>query len=470
MAASDAVQLINAIPRHGYVEMRGGYESYSTGVGSGDVDLVTEYWDGSTRALITASPTNIYDSTAAGAATSKASGFTNGRWDTAMMNSVMGFVNGADAPQTYDGSTVSGMTISGSGLTTTKLVGIHVHKQRSYFWENDSQNVWYSDTNALGGTVTEFPLAQVAKKGGRLLRMTTWTVDGGSGPDDYAVFIMTSGEVLVYQGSNPGSALSWALVGIYEIGVPVGDRAIMRYGSEVAVVTEGDVITLPSAFSQPVPPTTKMSGAIAQAAYSRILNEGWELFWMPNEHLMLLNIPVATSPDLFEQYVLNTENMAPARFTNITSRTWAMYNGDAYFGGTDGKVYRYNTAYNDDGSDIDVLAETAWTDYGVATNKMVTALQPAFQAVDSIEYDMKVGYGFKEASPSSPSSSVTPGTAWGSAWGSAWASSSGTEILGNWRMANGRGTPVNLKMRFSRQGDKPKWYKTDALVRVEGNL
>lgn len=471
MPINDAVSLINLIPRHGYVEMRGGYESWSTGVGSGDVDLCTEFYDGSTRVLVTASSSNIYNSTSSGAASSLGSGFTNGRWDTAMMNGIMGLVNGSDAPQTYDGgSNTNAMTVSGSGLTVANLVGIHVHKARSYFWESNSQNFWYSATNALGGTLTEFPLAQVAKKGGKLLRMTTWTVDGGSGPDDYAVFIMSSGEVIVYQGSNPGSALSWALVGIYDIGEPLSDRAVVRYGSEVMIATEGDVIAIPSTFQMPTPPTTKLSGAISDAAYNFGGNDGWELFWMPNEHLMMLNVPVATGPDTFEQYVLNTENLAATRFTDIPARTWGMFNDNAYFGSTDGTVYRFNTAQSDAGSDIDVTALMAWSDYGVATNKMVTALKPTFSAVDSLQYDIKAGYGFVEPTVSSPSSSVSSGTPWGSAWGSAWGAVIGETILNRWRMASGRGTPLSLKMRFSRQGDRPKWYKTDALVRVEGNL
>jgi hypothetical protein len=470
MAVNDAVSLVNMIPRHGFCEMRGGYESYSTGVGSGDVDLCVEFFDGSTRALITASATNIYDSTASGAATSKASGFTNGRWDTAMMGGIMGFANGADAPQTYDGSTVSAMTVSGSGLTVTNLVGIHVHKSRSYFWETDSPDFWYSATNALGGALTNFPLGDVAKKGGRLLRMSSWTVDGGAGPDDYAVFIMSTGEVIVYQGSDPGSASAWGLVGVYDIGQPVNDRAILRYGSEIAVAVESDVITLPSAFSQPTPPTTKLSGAVSDAVYNYGNNPGWEMFWMPGEHLMMLNVPVSTSPDLFEQYVLNMENMTACRFTDVPARTWTMYNGEAYFGSTDGEVYRYNTVQADDGADIDVTAVTAWADYGVPTNKMVTGLLPSFSAVQSLSYDMKVGYGYQDVTTSSPSSSVSGGTPWGSAWGSSWGSVGGETILNRWRIATGRGTPISLKMQFSRQGDKPKWYKTDALVRVEGNL
>ena len=167
MAPNDAVALVNMIPRHGFCELRGGYESYSTGIGSGDVDLCVEYNDGSTQALITASPTNIYNSTSLGAASSLGSGFTNGRWDTAMLGGIMGFVNGDDTPQKFDGATLTTLSITGSGLTSSDLVGLHVHKSRSYFWEADNPNFWYSATNAMGGALTEFPLGDVAKKGGK---------------------------------------------------------------------------------------------------------------------------------------------------------------------------------------------------------------------------------------------------------------------------------------------------------------
>lgn len=467
---SDAISLINLIPRQGFVELRGGYESHSTGVGAGDVDLCVEYWDGATRALITASSTNIYDSSGAGAASSLGSGFTNGRWDTAMLGGVMGFVNGADTPQQYNGSTLTSLSITGSGLTSSDLVGIHVHKAKSYFWEANNENFWYSATNALGGALTEFPLGDVAKKGGKLLRMASWTVDGGSGPDDYAVFIMSSGEVIVYQGTDPGSALAWGLVGIYDIGEPVGDRAVARFGREIAVITEGDLVLLPSSFAQVTPQATKLSGAIRDAFFNYSGNDGWEIFWYPNESLMMVNVPTALNPDSFEQYVLNTETMAACRFTNIPARTWCMHDGEAYFGSTDGVVYRFNTVEADDGADIDATSVHGWNAFGTSQNIMLTSVRPRFAAAGTLQYDLRAGYDFVEPSTSSPSSSVSAGTPWGSPWGSAWGPVIGEDIQGNWRMCNGRGSPATLKLQFSRQGDRPKWYSTDALIRVEGNL
>jgi hypothetical protein len=467
MQPNEAVSLINLIPRPGYVEMRGGYESYATGVGSGDVDLVTEFYDGSTRQLIAASPTNIYNASALGAASSLGSGFTNGRWDVGTMNGIMGFVNGADTPQKWDGTTLS--TLSTTGPTANNLIGIHIFKGRSYFWEDESQSFWYSDTNALGGTLTEFALGQIAKQGGRLLRMTSWTHDGGAGPDDYAVFIMDTGEVIVYQGDNPGSALAWGLVGIYQIGRPINDRSIASLGGNIMLVTEGDIVTLPAAFSTVSPPPTKLSNAISDAVYSFGDNPGWEIFSFPNQNLLIINVPVTIAPDTFEQYVIDARTGSPCRFIDLNARTWGLYDGDAYFGGTgDGVVYKYNTTTSDVGSDINCTATTAWTDFGIAEHKSVTMVQPVFEIEGSITVGLAMGYDFEEADAVSQTSSSAGGTPWGSPWGSPWGPA--TTITKGWSLTNGRGSHTSLNMKFGRQGDKPKWLRTDYLVRKEGSL
>ena len=79
---------------------------------------------------------------------------------------------------------------------------------------------------SVAGTVANFPLGAVFGRGGRLVAGGTLTHDGGSGPDDYTVFVTSEGEVAVYAGSNPGNADEWAKVGCWFVGEPVGDRPL----------------------------------------------------------------------------------------------------------------------------------------------------------------------------------------------------------------------------------------------------
>ena len=85
-----------------------------------------------------------------------------------------------------------------------------------YIWDTSSANFWYGNVNAIGRTFTKFPLSRVVPHGGNLTAMATWNHDGGDGIDDYALFIMSSGDVAIYQGSNPADANNWALVGVYK--------------------------------------------------------------------------------------------------------------------------------------------------------------------------------------------------------------------------------------------------------------
>ena len=436
-----------------------------------DVDFCEEFYDGSTRQLIAATATNVYNVTATGTATSLGSGFTTGRWDSTMFNGTMGLVNGSDAPQTYDGTTLGAMTVSGSGLTVTNLVGIHAFKNRTYFWEADQQRFWYSAVNTLGGTLTEFALGEVIETGGKLTRITSWTVDGGAGPDDYFVAAFDSGEIAVYQGDNPGSALSWGLVGKYEIGAIANSRGFTKLGGQVAVITESDLVTLPQAFSTPSPPTTKLSGAISRAVRSfGATPDGWEIYHYKSESLLFINVPVALSPDRFEQYALNLETGSACRFTNINARTWGSLSDDVYFGSTDGKVYRYDGSFSDDGEDIDVTIQHAWTSFGIPNYKKITGVRPVFESSSSIPVGTAVGGDYTDAeSVASPSSSVTSGTPWGSPWGSPWGAIS-PGIYREWKLASGRGTTISLLTKFSRQGDKPKLLNTDTLIMPGGNL
>ena len=149
-------------------------------------------------------------------------------------------VNGADTPQVFNGSTLSNSTISGP--TVTDLIGVNVHKNRIYAWESNSQSFWYGATNAIGGIFKEFNLSRVGNFGGDLIAMATWNHDRGDGVDDYALFMMSSGEVLLYDGSDPEDAANWSLIGVFKIGSPIAVRGIKKVAGDVVIITDQDFV------------------------------------------------------------------------------------------------------------------------------------------------------------------------------------------------------------------------------------
>ena len=339
MSPTDAVFLDNWFPTVGQCEVRKGYAEHATGVGSSNVDTVMEYHSGATRKLLAASPTNIYDATSTGAATSLAAGFTNGQWQTVNFNAIAVFVNGSDTPQQYNGSTVSAMSWTGTGLTPSSLVGVNVFKDRLFFWEENSQDFWYAAVSAISGTLTKFPLSRVGQFGGNLLAMGTWTHDGGDGLDDYAVFIMTSGEVVVYQGTDPGVAANWALIGIFRVGPPVSIRGLVKSGGDLLLTTKNDYVSLSQVLKTgQLGNSSKISGYVLAAARDFADTFGWQTVICQKNNMIIFNVPATGGK--FQQHVLNLLTSAWTRFVDIPSRSWTTYNDDLYFGSTDGKVYQ----------------------------------------------------------------------------------------------------------------------------------
>src|SRR6185436_9262950 len=115
------------------------------------------------------------------------------------------------------------------GNAVEQFIAVNVFKGRLFFIPKASLSFWYLPAGAAGGALAEFDLSGEAVKGGYLMAMATWTRDGGSGVDDFAVFITSEGEAIVYQGTNPNSSTTWAKVGSYTIGKPLGRRCMMQY-------------------------------------------------------------------------------------------------------------------------------------------------------------------------------------------------------------------------------------------------
>src|SRR6185312_15990822 len=118
----DAIQLDNLFPDASGVNIRGGYQPYATGLGSGAVQTLAEYNAGSTRKFLAAASGAIYDISASGAVGAPlATGFGSDQWQTVNFLKHTFFANGTDNLQDFDGSTIGDATFTGVTLST--LVG-----------------------------------------------------------------------------------------------------------------------------------------------------------------------------------------------------------------------------------------------------------------------------------------------------------------------------------------------------------
>lgn len=468
MASDEAYSLVNWFPRQGQVSNRRGYTSHATGLG-GAVETIGEFNAGSTRKMFAAADGKIWDTTSAGAASSLATGFSNNRWQWAQFDDSsggarVGLVNGADAPQIHTGSAVSAMTISGSGLTPANLDGINIHKGRSYFWDSDTQDFWYSATNALGGALTKFPLGRVAGTGGNLVAMGTWTRDGGDGADDLAVFLLSSGDVVIYAGDNPGDSAAWSLQGIFKIGAPLGIRALMKVGAELVVGTVDGYIPLSAVLSsgrsdQSKALSDKIRNAVLFATRNYRSNFGWQAIHYPLSNMAIFNVPLSSST--FEQHVVNTLTGAWCKFTGMNARSWGMYSDRLYFGGS-GVVYKSDDGRSDAGNAITASGQTSWSYLkSRERQKRFTALRHLLQADGDLAFSAGVGVDFGLIELSQAESSVAGNsTPWDtSPWDSSpWSDEVATNT--NWLSADGIGYNVSARLDVVTSTRAVDWFAT----------
>src|SRR3990167_8327240 len=148
MKPTEAVILDNWFPETSRVTIRNGFASHATGMGATTpVESLMPYASGGTVKLLASAGTKIYDVTSAAAATSKASGLTNARWQHTMHGERLVMVNGADLPKQYNGSTVANLAVSVATLSS--MIGCATHQQRLWLIENDTLSAWYLAANAI---------------------------------------------------------------------------------------------------------------------------------------------------------------------------------------------------------------------------------------------------------------------------------------------------------------------------------
>jgi hypothetical protein len=427
MPIDRAYLLDNWIPRPGWIEPRPGYAVQATGVGDSDdpVETVMAY-NGSTAAnkVFAVAAGTIYDCTKAGspAVATTVTGLANSRLQYKMFGNVsdntqwLTVCNGANTPKKFDGTSWSDVSISGSGFDVTKFIDVAVHKGRIWYAEKgQTYGVYLNTVGGVEGAATVFPLGPLMTKGGVVESIGTWTIDTRQTVDEYIAFISSRGQVMVYQGTDPTTAQTWSLVGVYTLGAPIGRRCYLRISGDLLIITLDGVVPMSQMLSTDraaanrVSLTSIIMNEMAKSARAYQHNFGWQLIEYPRSTIAILNIPQTENAVQF-QYVMNTITGAWARFIGrdatgaintsygINANCWEVDSQDLiYFGGNDGTLYQWDNGQSDNGNDITCLVKTAYNNFGNAAQvKRYTALQPLITTNNLIEAGTGINVDFND--------------------------------------------------------------------------
>ena len=403
-----------------------------------------------------------YDVSAAGAVGAAVlTSLTNACWQTVNATTSGGnfllAVNGTDKLRLYDGTnwtTIDGTSTPAiTGVATTSLIHLNVHQNRVWYIEVGKLDAWYTDVGAITGALTKLPLGGVFHRGGYLMAMGTWTVDAGDGPDDRAVFVSSEGEAAVYQGTDPASAATWSLVGVYQIGKPIGRRCLIKLAGDLLILTTDGVVSaaqylVTGRTNKSVAVTDRIQTAMADAVGLYGNNFGWELSFFAEGSMLLLNVAATVAS---EQFVMNTITRAWSRFTAWDAECFAVLNGELYYGLL-GEVRKAWTGTSDVGATIESDLVQAFNYFGSPAVKHFKAAQPILGwDVNPVRIRMSMDTDFKVATPTSDITLPTSSSAliWDTGrwdvntWGGA------VEIQTNWYSLGAVGVAGSLHMQVS---------------------
>ena len=484
MKPIDAIALENWFPSTSYVEIRGGYVNHATAMTGNGKTLAVHNAITGTNKMFCSTASDVFNVTAAGAVGASVASRTSGKHQWTMFgdgtNSWLIMANGVDKPLYYDGTTWVVVDAASSpaltGLTTTEIIGVNVHKGRLFFIQKNTLAVWYLAAGAAGGALTKFDLQGEAKKGGYLMAMATWTRDAGDGADDVAVFITSEGEAIVYQGNNPSVAANWVKIGSYYIGKPLGRKCATQFGGDVIILTENGTFPLSAAMqSATIDYKLALSFKIENAFTAQARNSGsafgWSATIFPARAAMVVNVPINEDGE-HEQYVMNTITKAWCKFKEWDAEDFAILNGELYFT-TSNKVVKAWTGAIDGANNIVAYAKTAFNYFDApGLQKQYKMFRPVMAVNGNVTFLTDIDVDFQDGLVSGTTTYTTASSGkWDAAIWDASYWSAGLETIKNWTSPNEwQGYCAAGKIKIETNSLTVQWMSYDMMYEKGGML
>jgi hypothetical protein len=293
--------------------------------------------------------------------------------------------------------------------------------------------------------------------------------------DDAAVFITSEGEVAVYSGTDPASASTWSLIGVFRMGKPLGRRCMIKAGSDLIVMTQDGfvplsrVLSMDRAQTKLIALSDQISKPVNDAVRDYKANFGWQPVVYPKGTYVLFNVPVSSAS---QQYVFNSITGAPCKFTGQDALCWGLLNDDLYFGGKDGVVYMADTGTDDNGSNIAADCVQAFSYFkSPAERKMFKMVECIFESAGDPKAAIDWNVDFNVANPTSNAAETPTNAAiWGiSKWGIGTWGSDG-QIYKGWRKVRGIGRAGSVRVRVNTNSSRPSWISSNVIYEKGGSL
>ena len=336
-------------------------------------------------------------------------------------------------------------TPSITGVDPATFAFVIAWKNRLWFVQKDTGTAWYLEPafgagGALFGTAISFNFGAQFKNGGPLVGLYSWTVDGGSGPDDRLVAISGGGDVVIYAGTNPGAAATFGIVGRWFVGgVPSGRRIATDFGGDLWVMGAFGIVSLSRLVAGMIDlaqlyATYKIGNLFSRLVATYGSLRGWSLRMNPEDSSLIVTVPSADGQPT-NQLAMSLLTRGWSQYRNLPIMSMEAWGGKLYFGTADGRVC-INTGYLDGLSISNVSAFlpilcsgiTRFSNFGRGTQKQITQIRPTIISEGgSISPAFAARYRYDLTEATAPAGALNPGGAlWDTAlwdvavWGGAY--------------------------------------------------
>ena len=402
----------------------------------------------------------------------------NGTFRITVLNGTTFTYTALTAPATSPASPLGTYTVAKfiTGVDSSNLIHVNLHKERLYFVEENTLNFWYLGVNAISGAATSYPLGAIARNGGYIMAMGTWTLDAGYGVDDYAVFITNNGEAIVFKGSDPSDPTDWSLIGVWQLGQVFARRCFFKFAGDLLLITQDGIVPMASALqSSRLDPriniTDKIYNAVSEAADLYSDQFGWQIHYYAKQNMLIFNIPIIGGQ---QQYVMHTITKSWASFTDINTTCFEVYDEDMYFGGN-GFVGKFWDGLSNDDQNIKASCQQAYSYFDSRGQlKRFTMVRPILFTDNgtptilcgiNTDFDTQNNIGQISFNPALVSVAIWDTSTWDNAeWGG------GNTISKQWQGVTGTGYAGGIILNIATQDIDVRWASTDYVMEKGGVL
>ena len=453
--------LTNWVVEDDRITVRPGYTKMGQIAGNPPIDTIIPFY-GVPQRLAFAAGDFIYDAAGAYLAGPFATGI-NGVWSWTSFSNLSSIdytimTNAVSGVWSWDGSAAfvqEAITVPAGEpwIDPHKFDKVLSHMNRLWFADSENLALYYLPIQQKSGQVDLFPLDVIFKRGGHIMALYTWTVDGGVGMDDAIAIFSSNGEVAIYSGVDPDSDFN--LVGIFRFDAPMSKDCIVNFGGDLYVMVSTGLVPMTTMIRAESEQLGKSDLNVMREFEEQSRNHrsepGWQV--MINHHTghAICNMPVGGGD--YQQMVRKMPGQIWMKWEDLPARCWGWISNQSYFGSNDGGIYLMGPEYlSDNGVPIDADVRFAWSSFRsvVKKNFKLMRLYSITDGHPRPYMDVEVDYNNQ---PPTNQPELTEGPSGGADWDTAtwdvdaWATNS--QPRQNWQGITGLGRVGAPRVRVS---------------------